>query len=116
MTVVGEQIKLQCFFIGNLKLLKYSLYVSWEVSYPYGQRTKRITDNSTYPYQISVYQTCLSDDGSCCKFVDRLNFKTSTEMNDANLACIAAIDGNTTSSTSNISESFSIGKNYCYEF
>ena len=110
MTVVGEHIKLECLFIGNLKLLKYSLYVSWEVSYPYGQQIKRIIDNSTHPYQISVFQTCLSDDGSCCKFVDQLTFKASSEMNDANLACIAAIDGNPVSRTSNISESISIGR------
>jgi len=109
MTVVGEHIKLQCFFEGNLNVLDMSLFVSWEIRYRYGQQTKRITDNSTYPYRLAYFQTCLSDDGSCCKFVDQLTFTVSSKMiGDVNLACIAAIDKNTTSSYSNISES---GKN-----
>jgi len=108
-TVVGEYIELQCFFRGNV--LDQSLFVSWEVSYPHDQQLKHITDNSTHPYRIAYFQTCLTGDGSCCKFVNRLIFKASSEMNDANFACIAAIDGNTTLSSSNISESICIGKN-----
>ena len=110
LTVIGEYIELQCFFRGNV--LDQSLFVSWEVSYPHGQKSKHITDNSTLPYRIACFQTCLADDGSCCKFVDRLIFKASTEMNDANFACIAAIDGKTTSSSSNLSESICMGKNH----
>jgi len=115
MTVVGEDIKLQCFFKGNLNILDLSLFVSWEISYRHGQKTKRITDNSTYPYHLAHFQTCLTDDGSCCEFVDQLTFIVSSGMvGDVNLACIAAIDKNSTASYSNISKSISLmGRNCC---
>jgi len=108
MTVVGECITLQCVFEGNV--LDQSLFVSWEVSYPREQQFKRITDNSTRPYHLAYFQTCLSDDGSCCKFVDRLIFEVSSEMNNANFACVAAIEGKPTSSNNNLSKSISVGK------
>ena len=105
LTVIGELITLQCFFEGNVKLLGGSLFVSWEVSYSDSHQPQRITDNSTNPYRIAVYQTCLSEDGSCCKFVNQLTIlDTSSEMNDTSLTCIAAIDEHQVSSVSKMSK------------
>jgi len=108
-TVKGESIVLQCVFEGNLKVLDLSVVVSWEVSDPYGKWTKHITDNSTYPYHIAYFQTCLTDDGLCCKFANQLLIsKVSSDVNGANFACVVAIDGIKSSSLSTLCESICV--------
>jgi len=105
MTVIRELITLQCFFEGNVKLLGGSWSVSWEVRYSDSRQPQRITDNSTNPYRIAVYQTCLSEDGSCCKFVNQLTIlDTSSEISDASLSCIAAFDEHQVSSVNKMSK------------
>jgi len=108
-TVKGESIVLQCVFEGNLKVLDLSIVVSWEVSDLYGKWTKYITDNSTNSYQITYFQTCLTDDGWCCKFANRLLIsKASPDVNGANFACVVAIDGIKSSSLSTLCESICV--------
>jgi len=105
MTVKGESIVLQCLFKGNLQVLDLSIFIFWKVSDPLGKWTKRITDNSTYPYHLAYFQTCSSDDGSCCEFANRLLIsKASLEINGANFVCIVDIDGIKSSSSSTMSE------------
>ena len=94
-TVKGESIVLQCLFKGNLKVLWPSMTSYWMIR-PHGQNTKPlyIMNNSTDSYHIAVYQTCLSEDGSCCNFTNKLYIQdVQLEFNKAHLECGVAIDG-----------------------
>jgi len=84
MTVKGEYIVLSCLFKGNLKVLWPNMSSYW-IIVQHDQQTK-IKDNSTNPYQIAVYQTCLS--GSCCNFTNQLYIlKVPLELDNATLTC-----------------------------
>ncbi|XP_065884426.1 hemicentin-1-like isoform X2 [Dysidea avara] len=94
MTVKGESIKLHCLFKGNLKILWPSMSIYWMIG-SHDQQTKPtyIMDNSTNPYRIAVYQTCLSKDGSCCNFTNQLNIeKVPLELNGVDLTCGVVLD------------------------
>ncbi|XP_065884414.1 hemicentin-1-like isoform X2 [Dysidea avara] len=94
MTVKGESIVLQCLFKGNLKILWPSMSSYWMIG-SHGQHTEPtyIMDNSTDPYRIAVYQTCLSEDGSCCNFTNQLNIlKVPLGLNGVELKCAEIID------------------------
>ena len=75
MTVKGESITFHYLFKGNLEILSPTMSSYWMTG-PHGQYTEstNITDNSTDPYRITVYQTCLSEDGSCCNFTNNLTY------------------------------------------
>ena len=48
-----------------------------------------IKNNDTYPFFIACYQTCLTDNGSCCNFVTRLTIQSiSLEYNGTTVSCI----------------------------
>ena len=94
MTVKGEYIILSCLFKGNLKILWPSMSSYWMIG-SHDQHTEPtyILDNSTYPYRIAVYQTCLSKDGSCCNFTNQLNIqKVSLELHNIILTCGEVLD------------------------
>ena len=94
MTVKGESVVLHCLFKGNLKILWPSMSIYWMIG-SHGQHTEPtyIMDNSTDPYRIAVYQTCLSEDGSCCNFTNQLNIKSvPLELNGADLTCGIVLD------------------------
>jgi len=108
MTVKGESIVLHCLFKGNLKILWPSMSSYWMIR-PYGQhsQTTYITDNSTDPYRIAIYQTCLSKDGSCCNFTNQLNIlKVSLELNNVDLTCGVVIDETPYSHPTKLSKHF----------
>jgi len=87
MTVKGESIVLHCLFKGNLKILWPSLSSYWMIG------PTCIMDNSTDPYRIAVYQTCLSTDGSCCNFTNQLNIlKAPLKLHNTNLTCGEILD------------------------
>ena len=94
MTVKGESIALHCLFRGNLNILWPSMSSYWMI----GPNDKHsgatyITDNSSDPYRIAVYQTCLSEDGSCCNFTNQLDImKVPLELNGVDLTCGVVID------------------------
>ena len=94
MTVKGEYIVLQCLFKGNLEILWPSMTSYWIIG-PHGQQSEPtyIMDNSTDPYHIAVYQTCLSRDGSCCNFTNELSImKVPLGLNGVDLTCGVVID------------------------
>ena len=106
MTVKGESIVLQCLFKGNLKILWPSMSSYWMIG-PHDQHSEPtyITDNSTDPYRIVVYQTCLSEDGSCCNFTNQLSIqKVPLRLSGADLKCAEIIDELTYSHTAKISK------------
>ena len=93
-TVKGETIKFHCIFKGNLKILWPSMSTYWMIG-SHAQHTEPtyIMDNSTDPYRIAVYQTCLSKDGSCCNFANQLNIeKVPLELNGVDLTCGVILD------------------------
>jgi len=94
MTVKGESILLHCLFKGNLEILWPSLSSYWMIG-PHDQRREPtyITDNSTDPYRIAVYQTCLSEDGCCCNFTNQLIIKNvPLELHNVSLTCGEVLD------------------------
>ncbi|XP_065884527.1 uncharacterized protein [Dysidea avara] len=94
MTVKGESIVLHCLFKGNLKILWPSMSSYWMIG-PHGQHKDPtyIMDNSTDPYRIAVYQTCLSEDGSCCNFTNQLDIvKVPLELHNTILTCGEVLD------------------------
>ncbi|XP_065884041.1 uncharacterized protein [Dysidea avara] len=94
MTVKGESVVLHCLFKGNLKILWPSMSSYWMIG-PHDQHTEAtyIMDNSTDPYRIAVYQTCLSEDGSCCNFTNQLNIvKVSLGLHNTVLTCGEVLD------------------------
>jgi len=94
-TVEGESIKLHCLFKGNLQVLNPVMSAYWAIS-SYGQHSEPtyITDNSTDPYNIAIYQTCLSEDGSCCNFTVQLSIShISLDLDGADLTCGVTLDG-----------------------
>ncbi|XP_065884169.1 uncharacterized protein [Dysidea avara] len=94
MTVKGESIVLQCLFKGNLKILWPSMSIYWMIG-SHDQQTQDmyIMDNSTDPYRIAVYQTCLNEDGSCCNFTNKLTIpKVPLELNGVHLECGEVLD------------------------
>ena len=77
----------------------------------HGQHTEPayIMDNSTDPYRIAVYQTCLSKDGSCCKFTNQLNIeKIPLELNGVDLTCRVVLDEVPSSHTAKLCKYFTI--------
>ena len=106
MTVKGEYIVLSCLFKGNLKILWPSMSSYWMIG-SHDQHTEPtyIMDNSTYPYRIAVYQTCLSKDGSCCNFTNQLNIqKVSLELHNVILTCGEVLDEVSTTHASSLSK------------
>ena len=94
MTVKGESIKLHCLFKGNLKILWPSMSIYWMIG-SHDQHTEPtyIMDNSTDPYRIAVYQTCLSEDGSCCNFTNQVNInRVPLKLNGVDLTCEVVLD------------------------
>ena len=93
-TVKGESILLQCLFKGNLKILWPSMTSYWMIrSHDQHSKPTYVTNNSTKQYHIAVYQTCLSDNGSCCNFTNQLYVQNaSLELNGAELECAEIID------------------------
>jgi len=94
MTVKGESIKLHCQFKGNLNVLWPSMSSYWMIG-RHGSHAEPtyIMDNSTDPYRIAVYQTCLSKDGSCCNFTNQLNIlKVPLELHNIKLTCGEVLD------------------------
>ena len=104
MTVKGESIVLHCLFKGNLKILSFSMSSYWMIG-PHDQHSDStyVTDNSTDLYRIAVYQTCLSEDGSCCNFTNQLNIKrVPLELNGAGLSCGVVLDEVTSTHTAEL--------------
>ena len=94
MTVKGEYIALHCLFKGNLKILWPSLSSYWMIG-PHDQQRESIyiTDNSTELYRIAVYQTCLSENGSCCNFTNQLIIQNvPLELHNVSLTCGEVLD------------------------
>ena len=93
-TVKGESIVFQCLFKGNLKVLWPSMTSYWMIkSHDPHSKPTYITDNSTDQYQIAVYQTCLTENGSCCNFTNQLYVqKASLGLNGAEVMCAEIID------------------------
>ena len=91
MTVQGEFIQLNCLFKGNLALLDTSLTSYWNINLPPAQQHDGplyVYDNSTDPYLIAVYQTCLTSNASCCNFINQLTIRNaSLSLNNAKLTC-----------------------------
>lgn len=109
-TVEGESILLQCQFKGNYEAISPSLSVYWMIR-SRDQHTKPtyIQDNSTDKYQIAVYQTCLSDNGSCCNFTNNLSIQNiPLELNDNDMTCGVVFDDDGT--TNSHSHTATIGK------
>ena len=93
-TVKGESIVLQCLFKGNLKVLWPSMTSYWMIG-PHGQHTKPlyIMNNSTDSYHIAVYQTCLSEDGSCCNFTNKLIIEdVPLQLHNVSVTCGEILD------------------------
>ena len=93
-TVEGDFIQISCLFKGNLALLGFSLTSYWEVIPPPEQKHNEsyIADNSTDPYRIAVYQTCLTRDGSCCNFTNKLIIENiPLTLNNNDLSCVESL-------------------------
>ena len=93
-TVQGDFIQIGCLFKGNLAVLGFSLTSYWEVTPPPEQKHNEsyITDNSTDPYRIAVYQTCLASDGSCCNFTNQLTIQNiPLSLTDNELTCVESL-------------------------
>ena len=89
LAVERDFIQINCLFKGNLDDLDISFTSSWVVTPRSGQNLHEsyITDNSTDPYRIAVFQTCLTSDGSCCNFTNELiilNISLSLDKNKLN--------------------------------
>ena len=110
MAVKGESIVLQCLFRGNLEVLSSSMSSYWIVPIDYYYlKPTYITDNSTDPYHISIYQTCLSKDGSCCNFTNQLYIsKVPWYFDDVYLTCGVVIDEVSYSHPTKLSKYFCI--------
>jgi len=67
-TVVGEHIQFKCLVQGNLHTLDGSLTSYWEIDFSLSQHRDSvlISDNSTDPYRIAVYQSLT------CNFISQL--------------------------------------------
>ena len=106
MTVEGESIKLRCLFKGNLKVLWPSITSYWIIrSIDIHAKPTYILDNSTNHYQIAVYQTCLSEDGSCCNFTNQLNIKNvPLQLHNTTLTCGEVLDDVSSSHPSTLSK------------
>ena len=106
MTVKGEYIVLHCLFKGNLKILWLSMSSYWVIG-SHNQHTEPtyIMDNSTDPYRIAVYQTCLSKDGSCCNFTNQLSIKKiSLGLHNTVLTCGEVLDEVTNAHSASLSK------------
>ena len=93
-TVQGDFIQIGCLFKGNLAVLGFSLTSYWAVTPPPEQKHNKsyIADNSTDPYRIAVYQTCLTSDGSCCNFTNQLTIQNvPLSLNDNELTCVESL-------------------------
>ena len=93
-TVEGDFIQISCLFKGNLALLGFSLTSYWEVIPPPEQKHNEsyISDNSTDPYLIALYQTCLTSDGSCCNFTNKLIIENiPLTLNNNDLSCVESL-------------------------
>ena len=94
MTVKGESIVLQCLFKGNLEVLEPSISSFWMIG-PHDEHAKPtyITENSTDQYYIAVYQTCLSEDGSCCNFTNKLIIEdVPLQLHNVSVTCGEILD------------------------
>ena len=93
-TVEGDYIQINCLFKGNLALLGFSLTSYWTVTPPPEQKLNEsyISDNSTDPYLIALYQTCLTGNGSCCNFTNKLIIENiPLTLNDNDLSCVESL-------------------------
>ena len=94
LAVEGDFIQISCLFKGNLDDLGTSLTSYWMVTPRSGQNLNEsyIIDNSTDPYRIAVYQTCLTSDGSCCNFTSQLRIlNISLSLNKNTLTCVESL-------------------------
>ena len=101
-TVKGESIQFNCSVQGNLSAPDTSsnLKSYWGVIFPITrqQRIVYIDDNDTNPFFIALYQTCLTDNGSCCNFISRLTIQYVTlEYSKIKVSCNEYLDGNKSS-------------------
>ena len=72
----------------------------WGVIFPITRQPKiiYIDDNDTCPFFIALYQTCLTDNGSCCNFISRLTIQNVTlEYSKITVSCNEHLDGNKSS-------------------
>jgi len=111
-TVAGEAISFECLYHGNydkMNRLRYSVVYYWYVKFPNGGKPLVIEDNSTNPYRIATYQTCLTANFSCCEFVSKLTiYDTSVNMDGAEIQCYEFLD--TTSNNHYTSANSSLSK------
>ena len=95
-TVEGDSIQISCLFKGNLAVLNDILTSYWTIVSPPDQKFNvsqiTVTDNSTDPYYIAVYQTCLTRDGSCCNFTNQLIIENiPLSLNNHMLTCMESL-------------------------
>ena len=92
-TVQGENIQFNCSVQGNVAASDPSenLISHWGVIFPTAKQHKTIFifNNYTYQFFIALYQTCLTDNGSCCNFLSRLTIQNvPLEYNETTISCI----------------------------
>ena len=91
LAVEGDFIQISCLFKGNLAVLGISLTSYWTVTTQM-LNTSYVIDNSTDPYRIAVYQTCLTSDGSCCNFTNQLTIQNiPLSLNGDTLTCVESL-------------------------
>ena len=91
LVVEGDLIQISCLFKGNLAVLGISLTSYWTVTTQM-LNTSYVIDNSTDPYRMAVYQTCLTDDGSCCNFTNQLTIQNiPLSLNGDTLTCVESL-------------------------
>ena len=93
--VQGDFVQISCIFKGNLGVLGASLTSYWSVNPPPAQHSdvSYVTDNTTDPYRIAVYQTCLTSGGSCCNFTNQLTILSiPLSLNDYKLSCVESLN------------------------
>ena len=89
--VEGDFIQISFLFKGNVAVLGISLTSYWTVTAKM-LNISYVTDNSTDPYRITVYQTCLTSDGSCCNFTNQLTIQNiPLSLNGDTLTCVESL-------------------------
>ena len=70
----------------------------WGVIFPITRQPRiiYIDDNDTCPFFIALYQTCLTDNESCCNFISRLTIQNVT-YSKITVSCNEHLDGNKSS-------------------
>jgi len=95
-TIKGELVQFNCLIQGNLSsqhLLSY-----WRVYFAFSSteypKIETIFYNTSYDnIYITHYQTCSTNNESCCSFVSRLIFPNiSLELNGSTVSCVEYLD------------------------